>query len=73
MRVKVLPIGGARVAWRGWFALSTGAVVARSRVFDIGGLTNTVAPFEGAASLEDVVGPTDPFAALVEELAGPVR
>lgn len=72
MWVKILPVGGARVAWRDWFALSTGAVVARSRVFDIG-LTNTVAPFEGAASLEDLVGDTDPFAPLVKELAGPVR
>lgn len=64
MFVKVLPIGGIEVAWDDWRSLSTGARVATRR-------SNGFASFpmiddaRGAATLRELVGDDDPFAALV--------
>lgn len=66
MWVQIIPIGGLEVAWTDWMTTPTGAVLARSREWNVPGkLRITLEPIEVAATLEELVGPSDPFAPLV--------
>lgn len=70
MWVSALPIGGVENTWEFWQTLSTGAKVSRWHAKSGLGFV-FIEDAEGAATLRDLVGPTDPFADLVR--ANPPR
>ncbi|MDH5673569.1 MAG: hypothetical protein OEZ06_15550 [Myxococcales bacterium] len=63
--VGTIPVGGSRASWEGWTTLPGGAKVAtRHRLAHVSiGIDN----IEGAATLQQLVGPDDPFAPLLTQ------
>ncbi len=63
--VSILPIGGVEVSWEDWVRLETGARIS-TRHEGPAGITLEITDVEGAATLRELVGATDPFAAIVD-------
>ncbi len=62
--VTMLPVGGARITWERWVTLDTGARVSTRHAAPLG-IVIEVTDVEGAATLEELVGPADPFAPIL--------
>jgi hypothetical protein len=63
MWVSILPFGGVQASWEHWQTLRTGALVATEHKMRTRWLT--LSELDGAATLAELVGPSDPFALLV--------
>lgn len=63
MWVSIIPIKGAQASWQGWQTLPTGALIAT--VHDTAVFTLKLTEVAGAATLGELTGGEDPFAALV--------
>jgi len=62
--VSILPIGGVEVSWDDWVRLETGARISTSHTGPAG-VSFSITDVEGAATLRDLIGSTDPFAPIL--------